>query len=67
MLADLSQELLGVFVKKNKRLPEVLVMYRDGVSEGQFDEVGRCQAAKLPDEQMPVQVGTLATRRSAER
>ena len=25
----------GEFYKKNKRLPEVLVMYRDGVSEGQ--------------------------------
>jgi Piwi domain len=33
------QELLGEFWKKNKRLPEVLIMYRDGVSEGQFDEV----------------------------
>ena len=37
------QELLGVFSMKNKRLPEVLVMYRDGVSEGQFDEVGGCK------------------------
>ena len=25
----------GEFYKKNKRLPEMLVMYRDGVSEGQ--------------------------------
>ncbi len=33
------KELLGEFYKKNKRLPEVLIMYRDGVSEGQFDEV----------------------------
>jgi Piwi domain len=54
MLAVHVQELLGVFSKKNKRLPEVLVMYRDGVSEGQFDEVGACQAVELPGEQVHV-------------
>lgn len=32
-------ELLREFHRRNKRLPEVLIMYRDGVSEGQFDEV----------------------------
>ena len=52
MLAGHFQELLGVFSKKNKRLPEVLVMYRDGVSEGQFDEVGGCQAVQPPTEQV---------------
>jgi Piwi domain len=39
LFVDRFQELLGEFWKKNKRLPEVLIMYRDGVSEGQFDEV----------------------------
>lgn len=55
------KELLGEFWKKNKRLPEVLIVYRDGVSEGQFDEVCcpartsmhlRCNYPVLPASEM---------------
>lgn len=40
-------------------------MYRDGVSEGQFDEVGGRQAFYLPNEQMLVSVLALGPRRAA--
>ena len=35
------------FGKKNRRLPEVLVMYREGVSEGQFDAVQRTEILQV--------------------
>lgn len=34
-----TRQLLHMFYTKNKRLPHAIIMYRDGVSEGQFDEV----------------------------
>ena len=35
------QELLQEFYRNTKKRPEWLIVYRDGVSEGQFDAVVR--------------------------
>uniref|UniRef100_A0A0D6R3M2 Piwi domain-containing protein n=1 Tax=Araucaria cunninghamii TaxID=56994 RepID=A0A0D6R3M2_ARACU len=38
-LGDMAKELLDEYLKVNKRLPERIIFFRDGVSEGQFDIV----------------------------
>ncbi|CAI2175449.1 1381_t:CDS:10 [Funneliformis geosporum] len=38
-LKEMVQELLKVFYKETRRKPERILFYRDGVSEGQFEEV----------------------------
>jgi eukaryotic translation initiation factor 2C len=38
-LRDMFVERLLLYEKKNRRLPERIFVYRDGVSEGQFDQV----------------------------
>ncbi|KAF8907085.1 argonaute-like protein [Gymnopilus junonius] len=38
-LSDMLIERLQVYEKKNKTLPDRVIVYRDGVSEGQFDTV----------------------------
>ncbi|XP_057838348.2 protein argonaute 2 isoform X2 [Cryptomeria japonica] len=38
-LGDMSKELLDEYLKMNKKLPERIIFFRDGVSEGQFDIV----------------------------
>ncbi|CAG8473234.1 3079_t:CDS:10 [Ambispora leptoticha] len=38
-LKDMVQELLKAFYKKTGKKPERILFYRDGVSEGQFDDV----------------------------
>jgi hypothetical protein len=38
-LKDMVQELLKVFYKETRKKPGRILFYRDGVSEGQFDEV----------------------------
>ncbi|TKA72673.1 hypothetical protein B0A55_06284 [Friedmanniomyces simplex] len=38
-LADMVQERLRLWEKKNKSLPTKIILYRDGVSEGQFEQV----------------------------
>ncbi|GLJ39838.1 hypothetical protein SUGI_0814510 [Cryptomeria japonica] len=38
-LGDMCKELLSVYLKKNSKLPERVVFFRDGVSEGQFHMV----------------------------
>ncbi|CAG8604681.1 6985_t:CDS:10 [Funneliformis mosseae] len=38
-LKEMVQELLKVFYKETRKKPERILFYRDGVSEGQFEEV----------------------------
>jgi eukaryotic translation initiation factor 2C len=38
-LKGMSEELLDDYVKANKRLPDSILFFRDGVSESQFDKV----------------------------
>src|SRR5207237_465268 len=38
-LKDIVQELLKVFYKETRKKPGRILFYRDGVSEGQFEEV----------------------------
>jgi eukaryotic translation initiation factor 2C len=48
-LAAMMIDLLDKFKVVNKRLPSYIVIYRDGVSEGQFDEVMVKELAKLKE------------------
>jgi eukaryotic translation initiation factor 2C len=38
-MQDMLVERLQLYKKKNKSLPQRIIFYRDGVSEGQFDLV----------------------------
>lgn len=42
------QELLQEFYRNTKKRPERLIVYRDGVSEGQFDAVVREELPQVP-------------------
>lgn len=46
-LRDMLIERLLVYEKKNKVLPERILVYRDGVSEGQFDQVVQEELAQI--------------------
>jgi len=46
-LKDMAMDLIKKFVNMNKINPGRLIFYRDGVSEGQFDEVCRREIAAL--------------------
>lgn len=48
-LAGMMTDLLKRFFEVNKRLPTYIVIYRDGVSEGQFDEVMVKELGKLKE------------------
>jgi hypothetical protein len=41
------QELLQEFYRNTKKRPERIIVYRDGVSEGQFDAVVREELAQV--------------------
>ncbi|GLJ55574.1 hypothetical protein SUGI_1193470 [Cryptomeria japonica] len=51
-LGDMSKELLTKYVDKSKKLPERILFFRDGVSEGQFDMVLNDELAALRDAYM---------------
>ncbi|GLJ55588.1 hypothetical protein SUGI_1193800 [Cryptomeria japonica] len=51
-LGDMSKELLTKYVDKNKKLPERILFFRDGVSEGQFDMVLNDELAAMRDAYM---------------
>lgn len=42
-LDEITKELLDNFFLKNKSYPDNILVYRDGVSDGQFDEVVRVE------------------------
>ncbi|KAJ6524443.1 argonaute-like protein [Mycena vulgaris] len=46
-LRDMLVERLLVYEKKNKALPQRIIVFRDGVSEGQFDIVVREEKAQM--------------------
>ncbi|KAJ6632516.1 Piwi-domain-containing protein [Mycena sp. CBHHK59/15] len=46
-LRDMLIERLLVYEKKNKQLPQRIIVFRDGVSEGQFDIVIREEKAQI--------------------
>ncbi|KAJ7471966.1 argonaute-like protein [Mycena latifolia] len=46
-LRDMLVERLLVYEKKNKTLPQRIIVFRDGVSEGQFDIVVREEKAQI--------------------
>ncbi|KAJ7485142.1 argonaute-like protein [Mycena galericulata] len=46
-LRDMLVERLLVYEKKNKALPQRIIVFRDGVSEGQFDIVVREEKAQI--------------------
>jgi eukaryotic translation initiation factor 2C len=46
-LKDMATELINKWGKINRVNPERIIFYRDGVSEGQFDEVCRREVAAL--------------------
>jgi eukaryotic translation initiation factor 2C len=42
-------DLLEVYFTNNKKMPDAIVYYRDGVSDGQFEEVLRKEYAYIKD------------------
>ena len=49
-LEGMAIPLLKKYYKKNKRKPERIVFYRDGVSEGQYAEVCKKEVRALKSE-----------------
>ena len=49
-LEGMAFELLKNFQKQTGKAPERVIFYRDGVSEGQFDQVARHEIAALKSE-----------------
>ena len=49
-LEGMAIPLLKKYYKKNKRKPERIVFYRDGVSEGQYGEVCKKEIRALKSE-----------------
>jgi len=46
-LQAMTKELLIAFYKSTRQKPEKIIMYRDGVSEGQFQTVLQCELAAI--------------------
>jgi eukaryotic translation initiation factor 2C len=46
-LEDAMYNLLVAFQKRNGQLPKIMVVYRDGVSEGQFDQTVRLEVPAI--------------------
>lgn len=46
-MAGLTAQLLKVYQDRNKALPDVIIMFRDGVSDGQFPKVREMELAGI--------------------
>ena len=52
-LEAMAYELIDNYRKVTGKLPDRVIFYRDGVSEGQFDQVARHEIAALKSEHRP--------------
>lgn len=46
-LKDMVKKAINLFGLKNKAPPEKIIFYRDGVSDGEFEEVGQTEIAAI--------------------